>query len=220
MTTTTASPALTEADQAMREKVCPQCGEKKPFADFYPKSGRPGKFEASCKKCFLLRTKKHRVAVGRDAADVLASDKVRPSCNGTVRNSSEERIKSVARRKLRQELHMGRMSRPKFCSKCGSEPLPAKDGRPQIQAHHYCGYDRPFDVIWLCTPCHRKETPVAAGARSGTAKISASEARRIKILLSVGMAQRDIARLFSIGRTTVRHIAQGNTWTGAPRWTK
>ena len=42
----------------------------------------------------------------------------------------------------------GELAKPEKCSVC-------KGTEPRIEAHHE-DYDKPLQVIWLCSPCHRK----------------------------------------------------------------
>jgi len=58
-----------------------------------------------------------------------------------------EEYKAKARRKVRNEVRSGRMEKPDICSICTSSR--------GIQAHHE-DYDKPLDVVWLCTKCHSK----------------------------------------------------------------
>lgn len=50
-----------------------------------------------------------------------------------------------AQHKVAKALRAGRLIRPSTCSACGEPGL--------IEAHHD-DYDKPLDVIWLCTSCH------------------------------------------------------------------
>lgn len=57
-----------------------------------------------------------------------------------------ERIR--ARRMVRQAIKKGTLVRPLVCEDCGGT------SKHVIQAHHE-DYDKPLDVRWLCTTCHR-----------------------------------------------------------------
>lgn len=58
----------------------------------------------------------------------------------------EERYKKLARRRLQRAVQKGLIPR-QSCIKCG---------KTDAEAHHE-DYSRPFDVIWLCGSCHRKQ---------------------------------------------------------------
>jgi len=64
--------------------------------------------------------------------------------------------KQRARRELRRALDAGELFRPISCQFCGEAPVPAKDGRSTLQAHHE-DYAKPLEVIWLCIACHALE---------------------------------------------------------------
>ncbi len=55
--------------------------------------------------------------------------------------------KRVVRQKLRSAVRAGKLIRPRCCSLCNREDA-------QIDGHHD-DYNKPFDVKWLCTYCHR-----------------------------------------------------------------
>lgn len=46
---------------------------------------------------------------------------------------------------VKQALRTGRLVRPSECSGCRTP------GRPEA---HHPDYDKPFEVVWLCRPCH------------------------------------------------------------------
>lgn len=56
--------------------------------------------------------------------------------------------KQKARDNLRMAVARGEIIKPKHCSKCNSSKY-------QIEAHHE-DYLRPYDVTWLCKPCHHE----------------------------------------------------------------
>jgi len=58
--------------------------------------------------------------------------------------------KHNARHKLNYAVKTGKITKPKACSICGVSGV-------RIEGHHYKGYNYPYNVIWLCTPCHNKE---------------------------------------------------------------
>ena len=50
--------------------------------------------------------------------------------------------------KVLRAIKKGFIVRPNICSKCNNEDF--------ILAHHE-DYDKPFNIIWLCNSCHRKQ---------------------------------------------------------------
>lgn len=58
-----------------------------------------------------------------------------------------EKAKRVeARRLMNTAVTAGKLTKSTSCDRCGSSPR-------RIEGHHH-DYDRPFDVEWLCRPCH------------------------------------------------------------------
>lgn len=56
--------------------------------------------------------------------------------------------KQRAREKLNYAVRSGKLERPTKCSHCG------KESKRIEGAHH--DYNKPLEVTWLCTPCHRQ----------------------------------------------------------------
>ena len=54
---------------------------------------------------------------------------------------------SACHHRVSKAIKEGTLVRPKQCSACG------KVG--PVEGHHE-DYDKPLEVIWLCSPCHRK----------------------------------------------------------------
>lgn len=61
--------------------------------------------------------------------------------------SDEERRRGNARAYLNVYVRRGKVVREP-CIRCGATPT---------EGHHYLGYDRPLDVVWLCRPHHREQ---------------------------------------------------------------
>lgn len=54
-------------------------------------------------------------------------------------------LKHLSRQKFRRALKAGHILRPTFCSSCFI---------PCIPEGHHQDYSKPFEVVWLCRPCH------------------------------------------------------------------
>lgn len=63
------------------------------------------------------------------------------------RENNKEKI--ACRNALNNAIIAGKIIRPKICSAC-NQP----NG---IITSHHPDYDKPYDVVWLCSPCHWKE---------------------------------------------------------------
>src|SRR5579864_2476104 len=51
-----------------------------------------------------------------------------------------------ARNLLRYHVNHGNIIKPKICQRCKKKCTP--------QGHHWNGYNRSLDVLWLCRECH------------------------------------------------------------------
>ena len=111
---------------------CLCCLEVKPLSDFSPKKGKTFSVSSSCRKCQAIkqaaktRAKRDRLPIGR-------FDKW----------SNAEKVK--ARSKVSSGIALGSItSQP--CVVCGNK---------KTQGHHE-DYDKPLDLIWLCSEHHAK----------------------------------------------------------------
>lgn len=143
-------------------KRCRECGEEKPFADFYPKPNMVGGCINKCKECSkkefrergrlksadpkwkLLRREQNRLRT----KSARAAGLIRPSSKEVTRKA-KKLFKAKNPHKIRaggmvhRAVKRGMLSRQP-CEKCG---------RSDTHAHHD-DYDKPLDVRWLCPPCH------------------------------------------------------------------
>jgi endogenous inhibitor of DNA gyrase (YacG/DUF329 family) len=67
--------------------------------------------------------------------------------NWRIAHKEQARISLSAENKLHYAVKTGKIFKPTTCANCGKVPK-------RLEAHHYKGYDFPYDVIWLCTTCH------------------------------------------------------------------
>lgn len=67
-------------------------------------------------------------------------------------------IRVKAQKTLNYAVFKGELEKSSCCQVCG-------DSAPRIEAHHY-DYNKPLEVIWVCTSCHgwihRKHSQLAA----------------------------------------------------------
>jgi formylmethanofuran dehydrogenase subunit E len=54
---------------------------------------------------------------------------------------------SRAYNKIRYAINTGKLIKPNKCEKCGEEK--------KVAAHHN-DYTKPYDIMWLCSKCHKK----------------------------------------------------------------
>lgn len=119
-------------------KTCFKCGRTLPLDEFYAHPAMGDGHLNKCKSCTRADVKRHREE--NPAADFVTRLK---ACDKNPTQKNAQRAIDAA---VRAEF----VERPTVCSGCGCT---AEEHR--IEAHHY-DYARPLDVIWLCTPCHRR----------------------------------------------------------------
>ena len=122
----------------MDVKKCFKCGEVKPLTEFYAHPETADGYLNKCKACARKDTRNHELM---SPASVLES---------RIKTCKKKPTGVNARRVVEAALNAGELTRPDHCSGCGCDNL-----EHRIEAHH-CDYTRPMDVIWLCTPCHRR----------------------------------------------------------------
>lgn len=128
------------------ESYCIQCREIKPISEFYKdkESRANGGVQYTCKDCVKkIRTVYYDGKVEEVNKRVRAYQHLHPGRNG-VNNATEEEKK--AQSILNNAIKLGKVHKPADCSACG------KVGH--LHGHHWHGYDKPLDVIWLCPSCH------------------------------------------------------------------
>jgi len=130
----------------METKQCAKCKSQLPFGMF-TKNRQNKKYGLSsyCRECMRQLRIKNR--------------KKWNACSKRYRENNPERmrklwnnidpIKKSARIKTNTELKAGRITRPKYCTKCGKYGC-------EIQAHHL-DYKKPLKINWLCRSCHALE---------------------------------------------------------------
>lgn len=122
----------------MKMKTCFRCGRTLPITEFYAHKAMADGHLNKCKDCTKGDVRRRRIEHPR--ADL------------------ETRLKACEKRPTKKNAYMaldaairaGEVTRRTVCSGCG-----CPDTEHRIEAHHY-DYARPLDVIWLCTPCHRR----------------------------------------------------------------
>lgn len=72
------------------------------------------------------------------------------------------------------------------------------------------------DYSPLCTRCHRRYDSEGVAWKSACRKLTEDDVRDIRDRHARGESQRTIARAHEVGRSTVRNILDGRTWTHVP----
>ena len=132
-------------------KGCFKCGQDKEISEFYKHSRMADGHLNKCKECTKRDVRKDRQVSERartyDRKRSQSPERKRKLNKLTKRMRAKFPEKYKARNKLYAAVRDGRLEKPEECSKCGEIPR-------QLEAHHE-DYDKPLEVIWLCTRCHR-----------------------------------------------------------------
>lgn len=122
----------------MQTKKCFKCGEVKPITEFYRHAQMADGHLNKCKACTCADVKRHR----EESPDAELRTRLRACAENPTKKHAYMAVSAAVR--------AGAITRPNSCQGCG-----CSDAEHRIEAHHY-DYSRPLDVIWLCTPCHRR----------------------------------------------------------------
>ena len=135
-------------------KYCSKCNSEKPMEEFYTDRQKSDGKGSQCKDCVKLYKQsaagiKARETYYRSAAGKATQQRFWRSDKGKAamqkyRGDNPEKIK--AHNALNAAVNRGKILRPDVCSFCGVTCIP--DG-------HHADYTKPFEVEWLCKPCHR-----------------------------------------------------------------
>ena len=89
-----------------------------------------------CRSCNNARARKYG-----------STSKGRAAIQRAVKKSvSKYPEKQRAREIVNYAIQVGTLAKPEFCTRCG---VPGR-----IEGHHI-DYNKPLEVTWVCTPCHR-----------------------------------------------------------------
>ena len=135
-------------------KKCFKCDTVKPLTEFYRHPQMSDNHLNKCKECNKLDSRKQYHRKTEDLSWRLSE-----------RNRSKEKYKRLYANKKPNKTSQWEKERHAkslvgSAVKCGRLFKPSKctfgfdDCFGRIEAHHY-DYDRPLDVLWLCTSCHR-----------------------------------------------------------------
>lgn len=141
-----------DKERAEAKKICFKCNKEKSLLEYYRHSQMKDCHLNKCKDCSKEDTATYR---NNNIEKVRESDRQRDKLPYRVKL----RIKNVekfrkkfplsykAHYDLSNAVRDGRVIKPKECSSCNKIKL--------LHGHHE-DYSKPFDVIWLCVPCHRQ----------------------------------------------------------------
>jgi len=131
-------------------KVCFKCKESKPLTEYYKHSRMADGHLNKCKACTKKDVGQHRE---NNLERIREYDRARGKLAHRIKLQTEVtrawRAEDVRRRLAHQAVgkairHGILVRQP--CERCGAM---------KTEAHHE-DYDKQLDVMWLCTPCHKK----------------------------------------------------------------
>jgi hypothetical protein len=148
------------------EKQCFECLKVKPINEFYTHGKNSTVYMNKCKECTKKAVKKYRA---ENLEKVKEYDRNRPNKDDRVLKNKERlrsdpiakqkndkqradwikknSVKRNAHQKLARAVLKGIIIRKFECEKCQSTI--------HVEAHHE-DYEKPLDVIWLCSKCHHE----------------------------------------------------------------
>lgn len=134
-------------------KKCAECGRELLIEDFNKNKRNRDGLQDRCRECFSKYNKARYAAnPERFKADVAAYRANNPKAHmeTRLRACAKNPTRTNANRAVEAALKDGAIENPGVCYGCG-----CKAGEHRIEAHHH-DYSKPLDVVWLCTPCHRR----------------------------------------------------------------
>jgi hypothetical protein len=130
-------------------KLCPGCQRFLPRSTFARCVGRSDGFQYECTECRRRRYEANREAIlAANRARQKANPKANAERHRRYRESNREAVRRRARATaaVKYAIKAGRLVRPTWCPKCGSDEHAIHSHDPD--------YDRPLEVVWLCQRCH------------------------------------------------------------------
>ena len=132
------------------KRICSVCKEEKNLEDFYrnkiEKLGR----EYRCKLCSAKKCKRYFEKKINQDPDYYKKEALRNRENSLKwrkKTHFSNKKKIYARSYIGRMIEEGKLIRPEYCSECKCNGI--------IQAHHE-DYDKPSEIVWLCTKCHKQ----------------------------------------------------------------
>lgn len=126
-------------------KKCTKCKGIKPFSEFSNNSKTKDGYSCHCKKCHHEYCLKNRES-NRERQRRYRSKNPDKAKENNKRYRENQKTKTTAQSKVNLSVRDGLIGRSEKCFWCRSES--------STEGHHL-SYNDPFDVVWLCKPCHR-----------------------------------------------------------------
>ena len=157
----------------MKTYKCNICKQPLPFEMFYKNKSKAQGINSTCKKCDKKRNLRYYYANRENALSRMHKyykdnklkcrtvqkvyySKHRPEY---LERNRQERIKYPlkiqCRRKTYSAIGSGKLIRGTCCKDCGAN-------QERMYGHHE-DYNKPLDVVWLCSSCHMRRHSVLKG---------------------------------------------------------
>lgn len=134
-------------------KKCVGCGQELPLTEFNKNKNSKDGLQDKCRSCFS-RYNKARYAANREKfkADTKRYREENPKAvfQTRLKTCAKNPTRVNASRAVEAALNAGELANPGVCYGCG-----CTSEEHRIEAHHH-DYSKPLEVVWLCTPCHRR----------------------------------------------------------------
>lgn len=134
----------------IHSKKCFKCSAIKPLTEFYKHDRMADGHLNKCKECNKSDVQKNRLnnldyyrTYDRERGKL--DHRVQLATEQTKKWRAQDKRRSVAHSAVARAIRSGDLVR-KPCERCLAE---------KTEAHHE-DYDKPLDVMWLCTPCHKQ----------------------------------------------------------------
>jgi hypothetical protein len=141
----------------METQICFKCGIEKPLSEFYEHPQMTNGHLGKCKDCTKTdvrtysKTEKGKNTEKRRNAKLGRMEHLK---NAADKWNKEHPDRYTAHNRLHAAVRDGKINKPKNCQECGASGI--------IHGHHE-DYSKPFEVLWLCVPCHGKRHPKYIG---------------------------------------------------------
>ena len=145
---------LTKGAQIPISKICDECREAKPLSEFNRDRRKQDGLQCRCRTCFS-RYNAQRYARDKERFKEIVKQykDANPQEVFATRLKIWERDHSRLNcyRVVEAALNAGAIVKSEVCCVCGVRDVDA--GKHGLHKHHF-DYDKPLDVVWLCTKCH------------------------------------------------------------------